>query len=153
MGFCFRPACANDVAQLAAIDRQSPGGGWNEAELAQELALSWSHVDVLEEGEGGGLLGFVVYWVVADEVQLLNLAVHPASRRRGVGTMLVQHVQAAAGDGYVSLEVRKSNTAARGLYERRGFRYVGERPGYYRVGNEDALLLRWSRDDRGGDSS
>lgn len=85
--------------------------------------------------------GLAVVWTVADEAQLLEVAVHPAWRRRGVGAALLAAVLARApAGGTIVLEVAASNDAARSLYASYGFVETGRRKRYYRDGG-DALLL------------
>ena len=84
---------------------------------------------------------FLVYRRLVDETEILNLAVSPEVRRRGVATALVRHL-ADMHLGDVLLEVRASNTAARALYRSLGFVEQGLRKGYYRDPVDDALLLR-----------
>jgi len=111
----------------------------------QELELSLSRVIVARSTDATPvLLGYLCRWIVADEVQVLNVAVAPAARRRGVGAALLEEVgreAKARGCAALTLEVRRSNAAARGLYGRLGFAEVGVRPGYY-ARTEDALILR-----------
>jgi ribosomal-protein-alanine N-acetyltransferase len=85
--------------------------------------------------------------MVFDELHINSLAVADAWRRRGLARALLRHVladAAKAGARSATLEVRRSNEAARGLYEGLGFRVEGERPGYYQEPREDALIL-WHR--------
>ena len=81
----------------------------------------------------------------ADEGEILNLAVAPAGRRRGLGRALVEAMLEALrtrGIRQVYLEVRESNSSARALYASRGFKEVGRRKAYYRRPVEDAIVLR-----------
>jgi ribosomal-protein-alanine N-acetyltransferase len=92
-----------------------------------------------------GIVGYAVLIRVADEAELLNLAVAGDSRRGGIGSSLLQGLlEAASRDGVttVYLEVRESNAAARGLYAAHGFVEVGRRRGYYQRPTEDALILQ-----------
>lgn len=94
---------------------------------------------------GGVVAGYIVARLVADEGEILNLAVAAPYQRRGVGRDLVRAVLGRLGAGgarSVYLEVRESNAGARRLYEGLGFRVVGKRNGYYRRPTEAALLLR-----------
>ena len=98
---------------------------------------------VAEEGER--IAGYVVALEAADEGEILNLAVAPAGRRRGLGRALVEAMLDALrsrGVGQVYLEVRESNATARALYASRGFKEVGRRKEYYRRPVEDAIVLR-----------
>lgn len=91
--------------------------------------------------------GFILMRVVADEAEILTLAVRPAARRVGQGSRLVgEGVVGAAARGAVRvfLEVAEDNVAARALYDRAGFAEAGRRPGYYAGADgarRDALLL------------
>jgi ribosomal-protein-alanine N-acetyltransferase len=90
------------------------------------------------------VVAYCAGWVIFDELHINNLAVQPAWRRRGVaGALLafVLHDAAAEGASRATLEVRRSNEAARRLYERFGFGYAGVRKDYYREPVEDALVL------------
>jgi [ribosomal protein S18]-alanine N-acetyltransferase len=87
--------------------------------------------------------GLAIVWTVADEAQLLEVAVHPAWRRRGVGAALVAAVLARApAGGSVVLEVAQSNDAAHALYASYGFEETGRRKGYYRDGGDAVLMAR-----------
>jgi len=95
--------------------------------------------------EGDGTLGYVIAHRAADEAEILNLAVVPEGRRRGIGRALVAALlEALARDGAkaVFLEVRASNTAAHALYRQFRFLPVGRRSRYYRNPTEDAVILR-----------
>jgi len=90
------------------------------------------------------LAGYLIMWLVVDEAQIQNMAVHPSFRGLGLGKLLLRQglLQARRrGATWASLEVRPSNTAARRLYASLGFEEVGRRPGYYQPEGEDALLL------------
>ena len=88
--------------------------------------------------------GFCAFWKVLDQIHINNLAIRPASRRRGLARRLLAAVlDEAAGFGSpnATLEVRRSNSAARHLYENAGFRLAGVRTSYYTNPIEDALIL------------
>lgn len=93
------------------------------------------------------LQGYICYWNSGREIQVMNLAVHPEYRRRGVGALLLgRALESGKDEGAenVWLEVRTSNRAARTLYENFGFREVGRRPRYYRDTGEDAIMMNLS---------
>jgi ribosomal-protein-alanine N-acetyltransferase len=93
----------------------------------------------------GKVGGYVVALDVADEGEILNLAVAPGGRRHGLGRALVEAILGDLGDRdvrHVYLEVRESNAPARTLYAAHGFREVGRRQKYYRRPVEDAIVLR-----------
>jgi [ribosomal protein S18]-alanine N-acetyltransferase len=94
--------------------------------------------------EEGIVCGLVVFRTMADEAEILNLAVDSTSRRRGIGWRLIENALAAcktAGVKRIFLEVRDSNDAARKFYLRIGFTEVARRRKYYSEPIEDALVL------------
>jgi ribosomal-protein-alanine N-acetyltransferase len=133
------PILPAEVASVAELD---PGSQRGEEDLRAELALPWSRVWVAHE-EGFGVVGFVVFWHVADEVHVINLGTRIDQRRRGLArTVLGAVIDYARAHHvrHVLLEVRRSNDAAIGLYRAAGFRAAGARTGYYRDG-EDAIEM------------
>jgi [ribosomal protein S18]-alanine N-acetyltransferase len=138
-----RRATSSDIhASLLSIEHASQPSPWSAQQFEEEIASSASWCWVLHEG--ATVHGFICYRRMVDEVELLNVAVAPASRRRGVGEALVRILLREAdamGVTRVVLEVRVSNTAARSLYARLGFAPLGVRRGYYRDNGEDALVL------------
>lgn len=116
----------------------------------QELEHSWAVLEVARLADEKGrvrpdpLAGYSDYWLVYDEVHLLNIAVHPDFRRRGIGRLMVERVLEAGRQIHgrqVILEVRRSNQAARKMYDGLGFEMVGVRKGYYHDSGEDALVM------------
>lgn len=94
--------------------------------------------------EQSAVAGFCAFWRVADQIHINNLAIRPELRGRGLGRTLLQHVLLEAerlGVTQATLEVRRSNVAARRLYEGAGFRLAGVRASYYTHPIEDALIL------------
>ena len=128
---------AQALADLHATAFAAP---WSAAAIAELLAQP----GVFAEGEEDG---FILIRVVADEAEILTLAVRPAARRVGLGGRLVEAavVRAAArGAERMFLEVAEDNVAARALYARTGFVEAGRRRGYYARADgsrEDALVL------------
>lgn len=113
-----------------------------EKSLREELARSWARTRVAR-APSGDVVGYVLFWHVVDEIHLLNVAVAPASRRTGVGRALVLAVIAYArahAAAKILLEVRASNTAALGLYEKLGFTRFNVRERYYSDG-EDGIEM------------
>jgi len=134
----------DDLDDVLVIERASFGMPWSRGAFLYELqqnraARCW----VMREA--GRAVGYLCLWEVADEVHVTNVAVHPASRRRGIArTLLAGMLDDARRRGLrlVVLEVRPSNHAALGLYESFGFRVVGRRRGYYYDTGEDALVMQ-----------
>lgn len=93
----------------------------------------------------GVLAGYVDYWVMPDELEILNVATAPAQQRRGVASALLTRVLTEAqtlGKSAIRLEVRRGNAAAQALYRRHGFRSVALRARYYRDGEDAIVMLR-----------
>jgi [ribosomal protein S18]-alanine N-acetyltransferase len=113
-----------------------------ERSLREELARAWARIHVARV-DGGRIVGYLLYWHVVDEGHVINVAVEPRERRHGIGRALVAHlVEHARANGIVKLllEVRASNVAAIGLYEKAGFTKFNVRERYYGDG-EDAVEM------------
>jgi [ribosomal protein S18]-alanine N-acetyltransferase len=140
----FQPMVAADLPQVMEIERLVFPHPWTPGLFLHELKLSFSRLYLARSGNGDRrLLGYVCWWIVGDEVHVLNLAVHPDTRRSGTGRALVQRVldDAAAHHAVsVSLEVRHDNEAAAALYRSLGFTASGLRRNYYGQG-EDAIIM------------
>ncbi len=110
----------------------------------EELAKIPSTLYVLKEVPGKRVLGYSCFWSLSGEVQLVNIAVHPDLRGKGLGRRLLDHLLLEAESREaekIFLEVRPSNGAAIGLYERLGFKVLYRRLGYYTPEGEDALVM------------
>jgi ribosomal-protein-alanine N-acetyltransferase len=138
------PMRGTDLEDIMDIERLSFRAPWSRQVFVEELDRDWAHVDVLKERSASRVLAFVNYWLVRDEVHVLNVATHPEVRRQGHAARLLEHVIAFASRHrcrYVTLEVRRSNAGAIRLYKKYGFRPVGVRPNYYVEDNEDAIVM------------
>lgn len=147
-GWAFVDMVPSDLPEVVAIERASFPNPWTGPLFLQELQVGFSRT-IVARGDDGAILGYLCRWLVADEIHVLNVAVAPSARGRGLGAALVRQVldeAAACRVVAVTLEVRRSNTAGRRLYESFGFEEVGSRPNYYGRG-EDALILRLPLDD------
>lgn len=142
----IRAATAEDAAALAGLHSESFASGWSAAEFAGLLAAPGALGFVGHEA--GEAVGFLLARAVADEAEILTVAVAPRHRGSGAGLALVQAAASAAkrdGAAALYLEVATDNAAALALYARAGFERAGFRPRYYaRAGGEpvDALVLR-----------
>ncbi|HVF40638.1 MAG TPA: ribosomal protein S18-alanine N-acetyltransferase [Gemmatimonadaceae bacterium] len=138
-----RQAQSEDLPGIASIEQLSFSDPWSEHELSAILSLPHTIFLVSADHEGS-VSGYAVVRSVSDEAEILNLAVSQSWRRAGLGGMLLDAAIGQAqsrGARAFFLEVRKSNTAARSLYESRGFRQLSIRKRYYRNPVEDALVL------------
>ncbi len=144
--FDMRRMRRDDLPRVLSIERQSFSNPWPETTFLGEIQnIGLSYPMVAAARPGGEIIGYVLYWLVADEMQINNVAVHPDWRRRGLGEkMLRAALDLAKGQGAATavLEVRQSNLAARTLYERKlGFGFLAIREDYYSGPTEDAVVL------------
>src|SRR5665213_2144923 len=142
--FQIEPMRLGDLDAVVEIERLSFRSPWSGQIFLEEMARDWAHVDVVREAARGTVLGFGNYWLVADEVHLLNVATDPVARRAGHASRMLAHIIEFGrrhACRVVTLEVRRSNTAAARLYRRFGFRVVGVRPNYYAEDQEDAIVM------------
>jgi ribosomal-protein-alanine N-acetyltransferase len=146
-GLSLRRMTADDLPVVMEIELAAFKHPWSEELFRNELEHAWSNVLVAERDEGSAgarVVGFIIFWLVHDEVHVLNVAVAAEERRRGVARALLSACVArgrAQGSCLVTLEVRRSNTAALRLYEAFGFRSAGVRPNYYSDEGEDAIVM------------
>ena len=138
-----RPATTRDAAPIAALDARLNPSPWSADAVRETLARAGG---IVIASPDGGLAGFVLFAAVADECEILDIAVDPAVQRQGLGARLLDAALAAAmaaGARRCFLEVRDSNSGAQDFYRARGFVEDGRRKGYYRSGQgrEDALLM------------
>lgn len=93
---------------------------------------------------GKKVVGYAGMWKVFDEGHITNVAVHPEYRGNGIGGRLLESLIEKAGSTGIlkmTLEVRKSNLAAQGLYMKYGFDMGGFRKAYYADNGEDAIIM------------
>jgi len=131
---------ARDAPALARLAAQALPEAWSESGFAEELEAPAARVWVARDCDGEAI-GYLVAHAVADEVQVLSLAVAAPHRRRGVGRMLLEHALAQEPAAAVAhLEVRSNDVGAQAFYARLRFRPVGRRSGFY-PGGVDAISL------------
>jgi [ribosomal protein S18]-alanine N-acetyltransferase len=137
----IRPMATSDLEDVMAIELVSYPAPWKREHFLQEIhsPLSFPSVAVVD----GRVVGYLCLMSLFEEAQIMNIAVAPQQRGRGVGRQLIEHAIAAArekGAEMLVLEVRESNAAAIALYESFGFVRYFVRKGYYE-GKEDAILM------------
>jgi ribosomal-protein-alanine N-acetyltransferase len=135
---------ASDLDGVIAIEQLSFNNPttreWYENELQRPDVC---YVFLLRTPEAP-VAGFCTFWRVVDQIHINNLAIHPDWRRRGLGKFLLARALEEAdrlGAPHATLEVRRSNVAARRLYEGAGFELTGVCTSYYTNPIEDALIL------------
>jgi len=145
IGWRIEPlASPQQIDEVLSIEQASFTNPWTREMYLADLENEDVSYCYLARDEHGHVVGFCSVWRVAEELHINNLAVKPEFRRRGAATALLKH---ALGEGArfgarrATLEVRRSNDAARLLYERFGFTVGGIRRGYYSKPIEDALVL------------
>ncbi len=165
----IRSLSYSDLPQVIAIERRSFPTPWSLAmfvlELSKPSGVCLTAVERAEParavaGDGNRpararrekVVGYLVCSRYDQVFHLMNIAVDPSTRRRGLGAALLQAMIARAGeDEAYTLEVRTSNAPAIALYERFGFRSVGTRPRYYVDTGEDAMIM-WRTTEIASDS-
>ena len=142
MEYRIRDVKETDLPRIAEIEILCFSKPWTEAMLLDELLLpEGSFLAAADENDC--VIGYISARNYLGDCYIGNLAVHPGYRRFGIGERLLQKmIERSRADGglFVSLEVRVSNLPARALYEKRGFRFMGERKNYYSAPVENAAI-------------
>ncbi|MBU1240283.1 ribosomal protein S18-alanine N-acetyltransferase [Myxococcota bacterium] len=137
------PLDRGHLNEILDIEVLSFGSPWTEVAFLGEFVQPHSFTYGVVSLTDHKVMAYIVFWLLEDEVHILNLAVHPAFRREGLANSLLTYlvdVSQKAMCRLVFLEVRPSNLAALRLYESFGFVKVGIRPNYYTDTSEDAHL-------------
>jgi ribosomal-protein-alanine N-acetyltransferase len=143
-GLVLRAAAREDVERVLEIEKEGFLHPWSRELVERELDHAWSRLLLAEDGVGGPVVGYIVFWIVHDEVHVLNVATAVAARRRGVGRALMEAAEEEGrrrGARISTLEVRRSNAPAIALYAAIGYRQIGVRPNYYAEEREDAIVM------------
>jgi [ribosomal protein S18]-alanine N-acetyltransferase len=143
MNVSIRLMTASDLPLVVDLQHDAFSHPWTENMLRSELSHEWSRV-FLAFDDVSVLVGFAVVWLVHDELHVLNIASRSSHRRQGIAQLLFARILSLAQEfrcQNMTLEVRKSNTAAIALYEKFRFQAVGTRRAYYQDNQEDALVM------------
>jgi len=134
-----------DVPEVWAIEKVSFSNPWHKTAFIGEIHNQpISHPYVIVHSLEKRVIGYVIYWILKEEVQISNIAIHPDYRRMGIGeSVLRQMISQLKKEKarFIFLEVRPSNAAALNLYRKLGFRMVGIRPNYYNNPREHAIIM------------
>lgn len=134
----------SDIGEIAELEKECFSEPWSETSLREELTNETARFYVLRDGEK--LLGYIGANNICNEVYIANVAVNSACRGKGYGKKLVNHlIQQSELEKafFITLEVRKSNDNAIALYEKCGFKLIGERKNFYSKPTEDALIYTY----------
>jgi [ribosomal protein S18]-alanine N-acetyltransferase len=130
------------VEAILEIEKASFSSPWSMNAFKAETENHISNLWVLVSDSI--VSGYICFWILENEIQLLNLAIHPEMRGNRLGKFLLTRMiekGISKGTKNIWLEVRPSNLVARALYKKTGFIEVGIRPGYYSETKEDAILM------------
>ncbi|MEK6577427.1 MAG: ribosomal protein S18-alanine N-acetyltransferase [Nitrospirota bacterium] len=136
----------DDLNKVVEIEEASFNAPWSRRMFLSELSGNpFSRLYTARIPDKDEIVGYICFWLVFEELHLMNLAVHPYWRREGIGEELLRWAVLKgreAGAKTATLEVRSSNDAARGLYEKVGFKPRSIRRNYYSNPKEDAVIMR-----------
>ena len=140
--FQIREMRETDIAQVEAIEQEIFSVPWSEKSFHDEMQNKLAVYFVAKDN--GKCIGYAGFWNVSGEGDITNVAVLPEYRKNGIGSMLISEMIKTAiilKLELLTLEVRKSNIAAQGLYKKYGFDIIGERKRYYSDNGEDAWIM------------
>jgi ribosomal-protein-alanine N-acetyltransferase len=132
---------AGDASVLAALEASAFHDPWDEERF--RTLLGQDRLFAAGAFAGPTLCAYLTAYIVAGELEIVNVAVAEGLRGRGLGRRLLEFSLERSGAVRAVLEVRSGNAAARALYKSCGFTQVGLRKGYYADSGEDALVLEW----------
>ncbi len=137
----IRPMTEEDIKGVAEVEKECFASPWSEKSLSEELENGNAYFFVADVG--GEIAGYIGTISVFGECSVTNIAVREKFRGQGIASSLLHKAilnSIYLDDDFITLEVRKSNTPAISLYEKFGFRKMGERKNFYRQPTEDALI-------------
>ncbi|MDO5689322.1 MAG: ribosomal protein S18-alanine N-acetyltransferase [Tissierellia bacterium] len=141
----FRPMEEADVPQVHEIEKRSFTTPWSRQGILKEITENkLAKYLVMIDTQSNAIIGYFGLWVVGDEGHIMNIAIHEDYRGKGLGNLLLDQLIGLAKEHAVNrltLEVRRTNEVAIGLYEKHGFEVSAIRKGYYRDVGEDAYIM------------
>ena len=140
----IRGMTERDLDEVMQIERRSFPTPWSRRLFERELLLPYAKAFVALEVPPNQVVGYICFWLVAQETHILNLAAHPERRRRGFGARLLRYgvnYCREKGAQEITLEVRRSNYQAISLYRNFQFQPQGIRRHYYSDSGEDAVIM------------
>lgn len=142
MNITIEKMTAEHIPHLAELEKQCFSTPWSENALAEELDNPHARFFVCIKD--GAVCGYIGAHNIVGEVYITNVGVLPSYRGQGIGAMLVgflKEYSKTENADFITLEVRKSNSVAIKLYNKTGFKVVGERKNFYDNPKEDAILM------------
>lgn len=138
-----------DIPEIMKIEKEAFTSPWTEGMFVNELAAPHSQCLVARaiQNKESMIAGYLIFWIVADEAHLHNLAVRKEFRRQGLAKnflMVMKEISFGVGVKAQTLEVRESNIKAISLYQKCGYVIKGKRSLYYTDTREDALIM-WAQ--------
>jgi ribosomal-protein-alanine N-acetyltransferase len=143
--FFIRRMKDSDLPAVRVIEALSFSNPWSDNTFRGEIQnTSVSFPMVVVRRPGDEVVGYIIFWMIRDDVQVNNVAVHPDCRGLGLGEAMMRYAIARTredGAAFMTLEVRQSNTPAVTLYKKLGFDIMGTRKNYYTKPDEDAYVM------------
>jgi len=150
--FSIRPATPEDLPAILGLEQASHVAPWSEAHFREEMEKPYSRLWVMTDDETDEVVaGYIVFWLMMEECQILDVVVGQEFRRRGFGETLLRKALGLAmkeGMKKAVLDVRKSNAAAIGVYQKIGFTVAHIRKNFYSNG-EDGMQMVLSLEEDG----
>lgn len=145
--WCMAAIQRSDLEPILEIEQHSFRWPWSRLSFENELSCPNAFnflVKSDDETAAGQIVAYAFLRLIADELHILKIAVAQTQRKQGIASWLMTRcfrIAAKSGATSVFLEVRPSNVAAVGLYQKLGFTIIGRRPNYYAESKEDALVM------------
>ena len=136
----------SDLEEVLAIEKNSFADPWSRRLFKETLSFPYSFNFVIQ-GETGKVLGYINFYLIGEEAHLLNFAIQPIWRKKGLATKLLSHAidfLERRNAAHFFLEVREGNLDAIQLYRKFDFEVIGRRKRYYPETNEDALVMHFT---------
>ena len=133
-----------DLDEIIEIEKRSFPSPWSKNLFRETLSFPLSFNFVARKRVDNKVVGYANFYLISNEVQILNIAVAPKFRKKGYAARLLSHAIAFLvnrGGNEFFLEVREGNSEAMRLYDRLGFKRIGRRKRYYPETNEDAIVM------------
>lgn len=139
----IRTATEKDIDSIVKLEELCFTVPWSKDALYHDMTENEKSLYIVAEVDGR-TVGYMSLWIILDEGHINNVAVLPEYRNRHIGSAIIDTMlrfTQEAGVKSHTLEVRAGNEAARGLYDKFGFRQEGLRKGYYEDNGEDAVIM------------